>query len=68
MDSTTKESLNDAVLKAWNDLEDVINAMTGSLEYEWEGEWREEIEALNTAHIRLLGAKKRLQIAELKDQ
>jgi len=57
MGSTTKESLDAAVLKAELDLNVAVMAMTGSLQYQWEGEWREEIEALNQAHTRWLDAK-----------
>jgi len=57
MGSTTKESLDAAVLKAELGLNVAVMAMTGSLQYQWEGEWREEIEALNQAHTRWLDAK-----------
>lgn len=37
---------------ARRNLYDAIHAMTDSLDYEWDGDWRPEIEKLNGAHMR----------------
>ena len=37
---------------ARRNLYDAIHALTDSLDYEWEGDWRPEIEKLNGAHMR----------------
>jgi hypothetical protein len=37
---------------AHDNLYDAIHAMTDSLDYDWEGDWRPEIEKLNAAHMR----------------
>lgn len=43
-------------------LDDAIHAMTDTLDYEWTGDFRKEIENLNGAHMRFSVQQRRLRI------
>ena len=58
MGSAAKEP-SDPVVLAWEELDAAIRELTDTLEFEWDGEFRQEIEALNGAYFRYLVAKRK---------
>jgi hypothetical protein len=56
--------VEDTLEKAEAELDAAIRAMTSCLQYEWNDEWRPDIEALNQAHIRYRAAKLRKQVGQ----
>lgn len=57
---------SEPMLKARRELDDAVHAMTDSLDYEWTGDFRPEIEQLNGAYMRFSVINRRARKAIAK--